>query len=301
MSNLDILKAIFDHIINTPLVIYSGRVLVIFIGGYIANRLIRSIINRYLKESADLLKTKVTSFQFLKHATTTIVFLVTLVLVFYAIPTLRNIGITLFASAGVFAAVLGIASQQAFSNIISGIFIVIFKPFRVGDLVYIGIEHAGFVEDINLRHTIIKNFENRRIIIPNSVISAQTIVNSNITDDKTCIHLFLSITFDSDLEKAIDIIREEAHKHPSLRDYRTPEEIAAEVPIVMVRVMSFGEYAVNLRANIWADDPIIGFEMKTEINRALKKRFDAEGIQLAHPHRALMLKNKEDFGQKKEK
>lgn len=301
MSNLDILKAIFDHIINTPLVIYSGRVLVIFIGGYIANRLIRSIINRYLKESADLLKTKVTSFQFLKHATTTIVFLVTLVLVFYAIPTLRNIGITLFASAGVFAAVLGIASQQAFSNIISGIFIVIFKPFRVGDLVYIGIEHAGFVEDINLRHTIIKNFENRRIIIPNSVISAQTIVNSNITDDKTCIHLFLSITFDSDLEKAIGIIREEAHKHLSLRDYRTPEEIAAEVPIVMVRVMSFGEYAVNLRANIWADDPIIGFEMKTEINRALKKRFDAEGIQLAHPHRALMLKNKEDFGQKKEK
>ena len=74
-------------------------------------------------------------------------------LIFYSIPPLKEIGITLLASAGIFAAILGLASQQAFSNIISGIFIVVFKPFRVGDNIEIN-NNRGIVEDVTLRHTI---------------------------------------------------------------------------------------------------------------------------------------------------
>lgn len=90
------------------------------------------------------------------------------------------------AGAGILAAVLGFASQTAFSNIMNGIMIVVFKPFRIGDIIEVDRQDAymGVVADITLRHTVIQNFENKRVIIPNSVISTQIIVNRDIADQK---------------------------------------------------------------------------------------------------------------------
>ena len=85
-----------------------------------------------------------------------------------SIPSLKNLGTALFAGAGVMAAVKGFASQAAFSNIISGVFVILFKPFRVGDIVQLTNGLKGKVTDITFRHTVIKDYENRRIIIPNS-------------------------------------------------------------------------------------------------------------------------------------
>jgi len=71
----------------------------------------------------------------------------------------------MLAGAGILAVAVGFASQAALSNIISGVFVVIFKPFRVGDRLKIN-ELTGVVEDITLRHTVIRDLENKRIIIP---------------------------------------------------------------------------------------------------------------------------------------
>ena len=122
------------------------------------------------------------------------------------IPKLKSLGVTIFAGAGILAAIIGFASQAAFSNIVSGIFIVIFKPFRVGDIVKISNLYSGIVEDITLRHTVISDFENKRLIIPNSVISAETIHNSNILDNKICNHIWYGISYDSDVDLATSII-----------------------------------------------------------------------------------------------
>src|SRR3990172_8509923 len=102
-------------------------------------------------------------------------------------------------------AIVGFASQQAFSNIISGIFIVIFRPFRVNDIIKVGSLDAGMVEDITLRHTVIRSFENRRLISPNAVISEQTVLNSSIIVEKVCLFLYIGISFDSDVDKTIII------------------------------------------------------------------------------------------------
>lgn len=93
-------------------------------------------------------------------------------------------GATLFAGAGIFAAIIALASQQALSNIISGIFIVISKPFRVGDYIELSILHRGTVEDITLRHTVIRDIQNNRIIVPNSKINSETIVNYHLNDER---------------------------------------------------------------------------------------------------------------------
>ena len=176
-----------------------------------------------------------------------IVFLTAFILIFYMIPGLRDYGVTLFAGAGVLAAIVGFASQSAFSNIIGGIFLVIFKPFRVDDLISVG-TNTGRVEDITLRHTVIRNFENRRIVIPNSIISNETIINSTIVEEKICQFFEIGISYDSDVDKAMEILREEAMRHPNTIDNRTEEDIEKNTPVVEVRVIGFGDSSVNLRA-----------------------------------------------------
>ena len=196
----------------------------------------------------------------------------------------------MLTGAGILAVVAGIASQHALSNIMSGIFIIIFKPFRVNDRLLIKNTFSGIVEDITLRHTVIRDFENKRIIIPNTVISNEVIVNSNFANEKICKWIDISISYDSDLGIAKNILREEVEKHPLHVDPRTPEEITEGVPEVQVRVIGLGDFSVNLRAWAWAKDAPDGFVLACDLLESIKLRFDREGIEIPFPHRTIVYK-----------
>ena len=101
----------------------------------------------------------------------------------------------------------------------------------------------------------------------------------------------MGISYDSDVDLAMEIMRDEALKHPSCRDFRTAEDIAEGRNKVIVRLIGFGDSSVNLRAYVWADDPISGFVMKTELFKSIKERFDAEGIEIPFPYRTIVYKN----------
>lgn len=282
--------------LDNPLIKQGIAIAVILIIAVVANKVLRFVFNRYLENSAQTLNVDPTKYRFLKNAMTTIIAVVALVAIFQSIPALRGLGTTLFAGAGILTVILGFASQQAFSNIISGIFIVVSKPFRVGDIVRIGNTYGGTVEDITLRHTVIRNFENRRIVVPNSVISSETIENSSLYDPKICNFVFIGISYDSDVDKAIDIIREETEKHPDFLDNRNAEDKAKDVPAVVVRLIDFGESSVNLRASVWSKDAGTGFAMKCDLHRSIKQRFDREGIEIPFPYRTIVFKDPKSAG-----
>ena len=168
--------------------------------------------------------------------------------------------------------------------------IVIFKPFRVNDLVDVGSLPKGRVEDITLRHTVIRNFENRRLIIPNSVISSEVVVNSSIVEESICNFLDIGISYDSDIDKAMEIMRSEAMAHPDFMDNRSDEEKENDEHPVSVRVMGFGDSSVNLRAFIWTLDHTSGFHLKTDLNKSIKEAFDKEGIEIPFPYRTIVYK-----------
>src|SRR6478735_5154927 len=186
----------------------------------------RFLMGRFIRGAARKLKVDPTRYNFFKNAVDFILFFVAIIVIFRSIPSLRTLGTGLLTGAGVLAAIVGFASQSAFSNIISGFFLVIFKPFSVGDRVKIGQLYTGDVEDITLRHTVIKDFENKRVIIPNSVIGTETIVNSTIIDEKVIIFIEAVVSFETDSNTAIRIIQEEASNHPLCIDNRNPEELA---------------------------------------------------------------------------
>lgn len=266
----------------------------IIVGAFILSRVLRWMISRAFLKEKSVIKTDITRVKFFKNAVSFIIWLVAFGGIISLVPQLKTLALTLFAGAGILIAIIGFAAQEAFSNIISGIFIIIFRPFRVGDMIKVGNLEYGIVEDVTLRHTVILDFQNKRLIIPNSVISSDTIINDSIEDTIICKFIEIGISYDSDVDLAIKIMQEESVKHPYSFDHRTTYEKAEGIPEVEVRLLGFEDSAVALRAYVWSEDPQNVFKMHSDINKAIKKRFDSEGIIIPFPHRTIVFKNKSE-------
>lgn len=286
------MQVTWDAFSNSTFLKYLLIVLGTFLLGIIVSKILHSIIRRLF--NPQLLNSENidrTTLKFLQNGISFVVFLTILIYLFLTIPQLKNVGVTLFAGAGILAAIIGFASQAAFSNIISGIFIVIFKPFRVGDIITVGTSNSGIVEDITLRHSVIRNFENRRVIIPNSIISADTILNSSITDEKVCLHIEVSVAYTTNIEKARSIFREVIEAHHFHIDARSQEEIDQKFPETLIRVTSLDASSVCLRANAWASNAVDGFQMKCDVLEKVLYRFNTEGVEIPYPYQNIILKN----------
>ena len=253
-------------------------------------RIIQGAIHRYMRKSSALIKARHTEYAFIKHVATALIWLVGISGALLSIPSLRSLSLSLFAGAGILAATIGLASQQVFSNMMSGVFIAIFKPFRVDDWVKIDAETYGVVEDINLHHIVVRTPENKRVVIPNSVISSVKLENAHLVDEKVCKIIDISISYDSDVDKAMKIITEECMKHPSCLDNRTEEEKTKKNPVVDVRMIAHNDSSIDLRAWAWAPDQMSAFYMKCDLLKSIKKRFDKTGIEIPFPHRTVYLR-----------
>lgn len=262
--------------IEYPLVIISA-----LLGAYVLSTIARKTFNKVFQLASESLQIDSTRFNFVKNAVTFVIYVWFTIWVCEVIPALRHMGTTLFAGAGILAAIVGFASQQAFSNIISGIFIVIFKPFRVGDSVRIGTDVSGVIEDITLRHVIIKNPENRRVVIPNSLISSQVIINSSIVDERVYSSLELTIDHHANLDVAMQIVHEEIAQHLDFLDGRSEEAIEAGKPMIYVQVFQITEIGVHIRGHFWAKDNISAIIMKTDLLKTIFDRFNSTGIDFA--------------------
>ena len=261
---------------------------VIIVVAYALGKVLSFLIKRYIRKSAHIMHFDPTNYSFLQNAVSFLVFICATLVIFYRVPALHTIGKTLFAGAGIAAAVIGFASQEAFSNIISGVFIVIFKPFSVGDYIkLLSSSQIGVVEDITIRHTVIKSIENRRIVIPNSVISREAILNSSLKDPRVKFNLEVVLIYETDIEKALNIMKEEAEKHPDFLDARTEVEKLNGVPAVVAKVVALEDNGVRCRAYVWAKDNDTAFEMKCDLLKTLKERYDREDIQISHAQRLM--------------
>lgn len=253
-------------------------------------KLVRKFFDKKLIAATKNLKVEKTQYVFLKHTSTAVIALIGFSVAIYIIPGLRTLAVSMLAGAGILAIVIGFASQEALSNIVGGVMIVIFKPYRVGDWVDIGTAISGIVEDINLRHTTVRNRENKRVVVPNSVMSKEVIQNSHMEDEKVCRLVEIGISYDSDIGKAMRIMEREAKKHPKFIDNRTAEQKKEKVPAVRTAVLGFGESSVNLRAWVWAENPAKGYKMHLDLNKSIKEAFDKEGIEIPFPYRTLVYK-----------
>ena len=266
--------------------------LVISVGTLAAGYVIDWFFNRFIKKSARLLNSDPTKYLFVRHFLRALIYIIGFAWAISEVPYLKTLSSSLLAGAGVLAVAMGLASQQALSNIVAGLFIIIFKPFRINDRLKINKDHVlqGVVEDITLRHTVIRDFENRRIVIPNAVISQEILINADLGEDKIIKYIEFPISFKADIDFVKKIMREEILKHPLQIDPRSEEDIENGEEVVNVRIIALGEYFMTVRAWACAKNATEGFVLYCDLLENIKKRFDTEGIELPYPKREIITK-----------
>ncbi len=266
-----------------------GQFIVLIVATFILAALVRRLFNRLIKQSTEFMNNDPTSYQFLKHSMVGLIYLVGFGWALYTLPSLKTVAGTLLTGAGVVAVAAGFASQHALSNVVSGFFIVIFKPFRVNDRLTVG-TISGVVEDITLRHVVIRDFNNRRVVIPNTVISDDVIVNADFKDERICRWIQVGIGYDSDVDQAKKIMQDIVLAHPLVIDARNQEQTERNDPIVQVRVVSLGASAVELRAWAWAKDVADAFVIECECYERILLAFREAGIDIPYSSHNLYIK-----------
>lgn len=225
-----------------------------------------------------------TKVSFMQRIVVTAIYVIGIAGFLSLIPGMEKVSNSILASAGIMAMAVGLASQDALSNIVGGLFIIFSHPFKLGDYIEVDNVIKGTVMEITLRHTVIRDAENRMILVPNNKINSSTIINSSYGDTATCAFVEVGVSYTVDLNRAIDIMRDEVMKHPGLLDHRTEEEKKNGVPQVVVRVTNLGDSAITLRAYAWAATFGGAFALKCDLLKAVKERFDKENIEIPYPY-----------------
>jgi len=263
---------------------YSSAVIVIC---WIFSRLSRTLLILFLKRRFTKETFGETRLKFTRNSLRFIFGMIGVLVIIFTVPIYREQVGYIFSGAGILAAIIGFAAKDAISNLIAGLFIVLFRPFRIGD--YIKLDRGmGIVEDITLRHTVINTFENKRLIIPNSVISTESVLNFTIQDAKIISFNNFMVGLDTDIDLAKSIIYEEASKLDFVIDNRTPKAIIEDSPEFDIRLMEVTDTAIHMRAYIWLSDPLEEFKMKSIFKEAVHKRFKKEGVSLPVPLRKIV-------------
>ncbi|HEX38310.1 MAG TPA: mechanosensitive ion channel family protein [Candidatus Cloacimonetes bacterium] len=180
----------------------------------------------------------------------------------------------LLVAGGIMGIVIGFASQSIVGNLISGIFLMIERPIRIGDTVNIN-GSTGIIEDIRIISTTIRTFDGYQMRIPNEKVFTANISNF-VANVVRRFEYDVGIRYNDDADKAITIIKELLDKEPFA--LKNPE------PLVWVNKLS--DNAVNINVKIWA--PISEWwALKTSMLWRIKKALEVEGIEIAFPQRVL--------------
>ncbi len=220
--------------------------------------------------------------KFVHNMLQTVIYLVGIMVTISQIPMLSSLVRTILAGSGILALALSLSAQESLNNIISGLFITLFKPFEVGDRVtLVNSKLTGTIEDITLRHTIIKTFTNTRVVMPNATINKEVVENSNLIDSRASSYVDVWVAYESDLDKAIKIMAEVIGNHPYYLDVRSNED-RERIPKVKVYVRELGDSGIALRASMWTKTVNENFDACSDVRLQLKKAFDAAGVEIPY-------------------
>ena len=220
-----------------------------------------------------------------RHAKTPLLKLTRFAIVFVAVSVafgFADYGNFLTSLATIAAAAtlaIGLATQDVIQNFVAGVFIYTDKPFKIDDWIeWDGGSYSGIVEDIGLRVTRVRTFDNELLTVPNSQLTDGVIKNP-VEGDRLRLKFVFGIGYDDDISRATEIIVEEAEAHSDIMDDPAPS----------VRLTELGESSVGLQSRIWIADPSRSdfVRIRGEYVTAVKERFDEEGIDIPYPNRTL--------------
>ena len=208
-----------------------------------------------------------------------------LLLGLFLLSALHELGFSLsilMGAAGILSVAVGFASQTSASNLISGLFLIVERPFSVGDVITLG-GTTGEVLSIDLLSVKLRTFDNLYVRIPN-----ETLIKSEVTTLTKFpirrIDLQLGVAYKEDIAKVRELLFQLAGKNP----------LSLEEPKPLFIFLGFGDSAINLQFSIWVKRENF-LDLKNAIQEEIKTAFEREGIEIPFPQRTLVAGGEQPF------
>ena len=203
----------------------------------------------------------------------------------FLVSALHELGFSLsilVGAAGILSVAVGFASQTSASNLISGLFLVVERPFSVGDVITLGAT-TGEVLSIDLLSVKLRTLDNLYVRIPN-----ETVIKSEVTTLTKFpirrIDLQLGVAYKEDIAKVRELLFQLAEKNP----------LSLEEPKPLFIFLGFGDSAINLQFSIWAKRENF-LDLKNSIQEEIKTAFEHDGIEIPFPQRTLVAGGDQPF------
>ncbi len=243
-------------------------------GGWFASKISNLLIDRTVKQRGGDKHAAVSA----KKVTAYIIYPITLIM------ALGVLGVpvgSLGTALGLIGLGLSFALKDMIANFISGILILIGRPFKVGDQIKVA-DEEGTVQDIRIRATDIKTYDGRQVIVPNSQLYNGVVINNTAYDERR-FEVIVGVGYDDDIDQAVDSAME------SLEE----SEIVESDPEPQVLVNELGGSSVNLKLRGWTKPSKANIvKAASEVTQNVKERYNAEGIDIPYPIRTIYMNEK---------
>jgi len=175
---------------------------------------------------------------------------------------------------------LGFGLQRIASNFISGFILVFDRSIRPGDVISVGTKF-GWVEELHARYIVVRDRDGVETLIPNENLITTEVINWTYSDPNVRVKVPVSVSYDDDVEQAMEIMLEIARENPRVLSEPAPS----------CRLIEFGDNGIHLEARVWVADPESGLGgVRSDINLKIWQRFKEAGITIPFPQRDLHIK-----------
>jgi small conductance mechanosensitive channel len=215
------------------------------------------------------------------------IYLVALIIYAHLVPALRSLGTALLTGVSVASIVIGLAAQSTLGNLIAGISLLLYRPFRLGDQIQVnapGGKETGVIERLTLGYTVLRTGDKRQIVVPNSTMASQVTINLAAQDPQTTVTVPIRVAYHAGLDRARELLLEVARSHPQVQE------------VVDCPVTQLGDSAIVLSLRARCVDAGATQQVEFDLYEQAKKRFDREGIEMPFPYTNVILKGDEDAG-----
>ncbi|MFA6739995.1 MAG: mechanosensitive ion channel domain-containing protein [Arcobacteraceae bacterium] len=279
-KNIEVItKDITSYIPNNIIEIVSGytfsllmALLVFIIGKWAVNKIV-SLLGKVLRKVKGMDETLIKFLENIVYYALMIVVLLT---------ALGKLGVettSFLAILGAAGLAIGLALKDSLGNFASGVMIILFKPFKVGDLVTAaGV--TGTITEVGIFNSIFLTGDNQKIIVPNGAITSGSITNVNANDTRR-IDLVIGIGYNDDIKKVKDVLN---------TIITSNEKVLIEKGIT-VAVSELADYSVNFVVRAWVNTPDY-WDVKFALTETIKITFDKEGISIPYPQQDVHHYNK---------
>lgn len=197
----------------------------------------------------------------------------------------QGLGADLTSIAVIFTALsvgIGFGLQYLAADIASGFILLFERPLRVGDRITIE-DSEGDVQSINLRTTVVTTNDRIAIIVPNSKLVSQRVINWSYGDPRARISIPVGVADDSDIELVTETLLEAAED---------VEKVLTDPP-PRVQFLKFGEYSLDFRLLVWTNEPRRNVQIRSDINYRIARLFRERNIRIPYPTQEFLLRNLE--------